>query len=135
MLGYAGATRQEWRHRCSVSFKNSWGATAAVERMTARAGRAVCWAASSAVVVAGAAPTTAMTTAVGMTTMTTDAGMRTITTGAGMAVDAGGGAMTTMTMIRSSSPLRKDCQKMPVVPYHDRCQGCLVRLATKRPER
>ena len=103
--------------------------------MTARAGRAVYWAASSAVAVTGAAPTTAMTTAVGMTTMMTDAGMTTRTTGAGMAVAVGGGAMTTMTMIRPSSPpLCKDCQKMPVVPYHDRCQGCLVRLATKRPD-
>ena len=26
----------------------------------------------------------------------------------------------------------KDCGKQPIVRYHDRCQGCLVRLATKR---
>jgi len=31
--------------------------------------------------------------------------------------------------------LCKDCQKNPVVPYHDRCHGSLVRLAAKgRPQ-
>ena len=29
--------------------------------------------------------------------------------------------------------LCKDCQKQPIVPYYTRCQGCLIRLATKRP--
>ena len=93
--------------------------------MTDRADQAACWGASSAAVVAGAATMTAMTTAVGTTTMTT--------TGVGMAAGADGGAMTTMTMTSSSSPLCKDCHQRPVVPYHERCQDCLVRIAWPKP--
>ncbi len=29
--------------------------------------------------------------------------------------------------------LCKDCQKAPIVPFYDRCQSCLIRLATRRP--
>ena len=65
---------------------------------------------------------TAMTTVGGTTTMTTP--------GAGMVAGGDGGVMTTMTMIRSSSsPLCKDCGRQPVVPDHERCQDCLVRVA------
>ncbi len=33
----------------------------------------------------------------------------------------------------SEQTLCATCGKQPIVPYHTRCQGCLIRLATKRP--
>jgi hypothetical protein len=32
----------------------------------------------------------------------------------------------------AEATLCKDCQKQPIVPYHDRCQQCLIRLARKK---
>ncbi len=128
-LQYAGATRQEWRHRCSVSFRTSWDAAAAAET-TAHVDLAACWAASSA----GDPVETGTTIAVIPGMMTVGARLTTMmTTGAGM-VSGGGGGVTMTTMTRSSSPpLCKDCQQRPVMPWHGRCQDCLVRLARPKP--
>ncbi len=50
----------------------------------------------------------------------------------GMTVAAGVGVMMTMTS-SSSAPLWKDCDQRPVVPHHEQCQDCLVRIARPKP--
>ncbi len=33
----------------------------------------------------------------------------------------------------TTEKLCKDCGRQPVVPYHERCQDCLVRIARPKP--
>lgn len=36
-------------------------------------------------------------------------------------------------VLMARARLCRECGKQPVVPYHERCQGCLVRLAARKP--